>query len=780
MDNNKQINICDELSNNFIDFSYEANSCRAFADARDGLKPGQRACLWEMYHKGYLSSKPTVKGAKVAGAVSGNWWPHGDVAIYETFTRMSQSWINNIPEVDWKGNNGSQIIPDSAASSRYTETRLSKATEEGMFHAIKKRVVKMIPNYSEDDEWPEVLPAIFPRLMVNGCQGIGSTIANVWLPHNLTDIGNVILNYIKTNTVDFTGLAPDFPTGCQIINKNDLAPIYTTGKGKVTLRARADIVKDHIYFRELPYQVYVEPLIEKIKELASKGEIIGIDAVYNRSSKKGIEVDVECSENPDAILKQLYSKTDLQKSYSANQWALVGKTPRLLTLKDYCEIYVNHNLLCIQNEAQFDLEKAQDRLHIVEGLLRALEDIDNIIMLIKKSASAAAAKDALIATYKFSEAQAKAIVDMKLGKLAGLEKVELNQEANDLRKEVEELNTLFLNENKQREVLRERLSTFVKKYGDARRTGLEQIELPKSEKELETVVPEDCVVIATQNGDIKRVPATAFKTQNRNTKGVKTADDAILDMISTNTIDTLMFFTNKGKMYRLLVDKVPVGTKASKGGRIGSLINIEADEKVVAMTSLFRKSQAEFVIFITKNGLFKKTRLEEYMSTKRSTGIAAINLKEGDSLANVTFANDENFILITKQGMSIHFETKDIAPIGRVTAGVKSIKLNEGDEVLTGLPIKHKTDCVATFSANGLARKTALDEFPVQGRNGKGLKVGSGELAGAALVSDEDKILIIGKPNSICISAMDIPQLLRTATGNIMIKDSTIRSVIKL
>jgi DNA gyrase subunit A len=333
---------------------------------------------------------------------------------------------------------------------------------------------------------------------------------------------------------------------------------------------------------------------------------------------------------------------------------------------------------------------------------------------------------------------------MKLGKLAGLEKVELNQEAEELRKEVEELNTLFLNETKQREVLRERLTAFVKKYGDARRTGLEQIELPKAEKELETVVPEDCVVIATQSGDIKRVPAASFKTQRRNGKGVKTTDDAILDMISTNTVDTLMFFTDKGKMYRLLVDKVPTGTNASKGGRIGALINIEPDEKVVAMTSLYRKSQADYVIFITKNGLFKKTFLSEYINTKRSTGIAAINLKENDSIATVTFANEEDFILITKQGMSIHFETKDIAPIGRVTAGVKSIKLNEGDEVLTGLPIKHATDYVATFSIGGTARKTSLEEFPVQGRNGKGLKVGSGELVGAAMVSDDDSLLIVG------------------------------------
>ena len=463
-----------------------------------------------------------------------------------------------------------------------------------------------------------------------------------------------------------------------------------------------------------------------------------------------------------------------------DQVALVDKTPTELNLKQCCEIYVDHNLLCIQNEAQFDLDKAQDRLHIVEGLLRALEDIDNIIALIKKSASAVAAKDALIATYNFSEAQAKAIVEMKLGKLAGLEKVELNQEADELRKEVEELNTLFLNETKQREVLRERLTTFVKKYGDARRTGLEQIELPKAEKELETVVPEDCVVIATQNGDIKRVPAASFKTQKRNGKGVKTTDDAILDMISTNTVDTLMFFTDKGKMYRLLVDKVPTGTNASKGGRIGALINLEADEKVVAMTSLYRKSQAEYVIFITKQGLFKKTKLEEYLQTKRATGIAAIKFKEGDSLATVTFANEEDFIVITKQGMSIRFETKEIAPIGRVTSGVKSIKLNEGDEVLIGLPIKHKTDTLATFSSNGMGRKTPIEDFPVQGRGGKGLKIGNGDLTGAALISDEDNLLIVGLPNSICISATEIPLLARTAQGNIMIKNSTIKSVIKL
>ena len=542
--NNKQINICDELSQNFINFSYEANSCRAFADARDGLKPGQRACLWEMYHKGFLSSKPHVKSAKIAGGVTGAWWPHGDVSIYDTFTRMSQTWVNNIPEVDWHGNNGSQIIPDSAAAARYTEARLSKIIEEGMFKNIKKNVVKMIPNYSEDDEWPEVLPALLPRLMINGCQGIGSTIANVWLPHNFSEVGELILNYIKTNTIDYSKIAPDFPTGCQIINKNDLASIYTTGKGKVILRARAEIKKEHIYIRELPYQVYVEPLIEKIKEMVTKEEISGIDSIYNRSSKKGIEIDIECSENAEVVLRKLYAKTDLQKSYNANQWALVGKTPKLLTLKEYIDIYLAHNIDCLVREFRFDLNKAVARKEIVDGLLRALEDIDNIIALIKQSASASAAKDNLIAKYQFTEAQAKAIVDMKLGKLAGLEKIELQNEKAELDEAIKYINKVLAAKDLQIDIIRGRLGELVKKFGDKRRTELAQIEIPKEEKEIEMVVPEDCVVVLTQTGEIKRVPTSAYKVQKAKGKGVKSMDGVVLDVIPCKYIPRSIIYGN--------------------------------------------------------------------------------------------------------------------------------------------------------------------------------------------------------------------------------------------
>jgi DNA gyrase subunit A len=775
----KHSDVTVELGQNFIEYAVACNQDRAIPDATSGLKPVARRIIYGAYATGRSSSKPHVKCAKIVGDVMGTYHPHGDSSIYGALVRLAQPWELRYPLIDFHGNMGN-VGGDGPASARYTEARLAKISEDGLLAGIKKHNVEFQPTYDETDEEPITLPALFPNLLCNPNTGIGVAMACNWASHNLVEVANAIYDYLDGKEPMLPG--PDFPTGGLVINKNDIPNIMRTGHGSVKLRGKYKVEKNNLVFYEIPYGVATEQLMTDIGKLADSKEIEGIDSIRDESNKKGMRIVIECDKNynPDAIAKLLFAKSDLQTSFSYNQVALVDKTPVELNLTQCIEIYVKHNIECLKKEIKFDLEKAADKLHIVEGLLRALEDIDNIIALIKKSASAAAAKDALIETYKFTEPQAKAIVDMKLGKLAGLEKVELNQEAAELRNEVNSLTELYTNEEKQIIALRENLAALVKKYGDERRTELAQIEVPKAEKEVELVVPEDCVVIATQSGDIKRVAPSAFKTQGRNTKGAKSTDDAILDIIPTNTVDTLMFFTDKGKMYRLLVDKVPAGTRASKGGRIGALINIEPDEKVVAMTSLYRKSQADYVIFITKNGLFKKTYLSEYMNTKRSTGIAAINLKEGDAIANVTFANEEDFVVITKQGMCIHFETKEIAPIGRVTAGVKSIKLNEGDEVLTGLPIKHSTDYLATFSKVGTARKTALSEFPTQGRGGKGLKIGSGELTGAALINDEDNLLIIGAPNTLCISAAEVPLLGRTALGNVMIKNSIIKGVIKL
>lgn len=781
-----KIKLIDELGQNFIDFSYEANSSRAFADARDGLKPGQRACLWEMYHKKYFSNKPHVKSAKISGGVTGTWWPHGDIAIYDTFTRMSQKWINNIPEVDWHGNNGSQIIPDAAAASRYTEARLAKIAEAGMFSNIEKQNVNMILNYSEDEQWPEVLPAIFPRLIVNGCQGIGSTLANVWLPHNFKEIGQTLLNYITNNNIDYNNIFPDFPTAGIIINKNDISQIYKTGKGKVILRARAKIVKNHIFFSELPYQVYLEPLIDKIKTMVLANEISGIEAVYNRSSKNGIQLDIECLKDhePSTVLKQLYKKTDLQKSYNANQWALVGKTPKLLNLKEYFDIYVDHNIKCIVKECKFDLTKAQDRLEIVAGLLKALEDIDNIISLIKKSENAAAAKENLIAQYKFTENQAKAILAMRLSSLAKLEKIELEKEAENLTEQIKNLQKILANRTEQENILKLRLSNLVKKYGDERRTELLQIEETKEEKPSIEIVPEDVVVVVDVRGNIKRIPKKNFKVQHRRGTGVKT-DKAVLKVLSTNTVDSLMLFTSKGKMYRLAVDKIPERNNTSDGVNIKTILPFENDEYIQAATA-FTEKNAPNVIFFTKKGLIKKTAFSEYSSIKKTTGIQAIKIKNGDELLSVNFMGEENVLMITKNGMVIKIPTDDIRAIGRLTSGVKGIGLKDGDEVVAAFPVHYQVGIITT---SGKGKKINSEQFTIQMRGGRGvsgIKLEYGDYVAAAVPitlptpNTTESLLIVGKPNSICIPVSELTEQSKLGSGTKVIERSVVLSAVKI
>lgn len=781
------ININQELHQNFLDFSYEANSQRAFADARDGLKPGQRACLWEMYDKKYTSNKAHVKSAKISGGVIANWWPHGDAAIYDTFARMSQTWINNIPEVDWHGANGSIQISGEPAASRYTEARLSKSTEDGLLLNINKHSVPMKMNFSEDAEWPEVFPAIYPRLMVNGCQGIGSTIANVWLPHNLGELISMIDNYITSGQLDYSNLAPDFPTGGIIINKNELKPIYETGKGKVILRAKTEIKGNTIYITEIPYQVYVEPLIDQIKKLVIDDTIPDINNIVNKSGKNKLLIEVECEKDPVRVLSLLFKNSDLQKSYSANQFALVGKTPELLTLKKYLDIFIKHNVTCIDNETKYDLEKAKDRLEIVEGLLKALEDIDNIIILIKASDNSADAERKMIAKYNLSARQAKAITDMKLGRLAKLEKIELEQEKAELQDKITNCEELLKDEIKKKNIFLDRLRAFGKKYSTARKTELQNIEMPKTkeEKEVALIPPEKCVVVMTEGGSIKRIPATSFRTQKRGGKGVKTQDDITEAVIRTNTVDSLMVFTNKGKMYRLIVDKIPVGTNTSKGTPIKLLIEMEPEEEPTTIYSIYRETDAKFVLFITKNGLVKKTGLSEYVGTKKSNGIGAINIKDGDSLAAVTLINEEPIILVTKNGYMIKFNSNEINPTGRLTAGVKGINLNDGDQVVAALPLRHSTDQLAIFTSKGYGKKIAQNEITLQKRAGKGIichkvSIANGYVTAGQLISDEDSVLLIGNKTSVCISAKDIPEVGRIALGNIMLKDNNILSVSKV
>ena len=767
-----------ELSTNFIEYAVAVNTDRAIPDAKSGLKPVAKRILWSAFEEGRLYSKPHVKAARIVGDVMGKYHPHGDSSIYGAMVRLSQPWVLRYPLIDWHGSNGNQM-GDGPAAARYTEARLSKLAEDGLLAGIKKKNVDFIPNYDETLEEPVTLPAIFPNLLCNPNTGIGVAMACNWLPHNLNEVAQAIYDYIDEKEPTLPG--PDFPTGGVIINKNDIPLIMKTGHGSVKVRGRYKVEKNNIVFYEIPYGETVEGLLAEIGEICDKKEIEGIDEIRDESNKKGLRIVIQCQKsfNLNSIAQKLYAKTNLQTSISYNQVALIDKTPTELNLKQCIEIYINHNIDCLVKEINFDLNKAKERMHIVEGLLIALEDIDNVIALIKKSESSATAKVALIEKYNLSEVQAKAILAMRLSSLARLEKIELENEKQDLYENIGLMEAILRSKEEQIKVIRERLNEIVKKYGDDRRTQLMQIEVPKEEKEIAEVVPVDVVVVTTQSGLIKKVPVSSFKVQKRGGKGVKSIDDTILSTIKTNTIDYMMFFTNKGKMYRTIVDNIPDGTNITKGTPINTLIKLDIDEKVIAVTSLHRKTTPKFVIFITKEGMIKKTFLEEYLGAKKNAGIQAIKLREGDTAASILFQDEEDLIIITKKGMSIKFATKDIGAIGRLAIGVKAINLNEGDEVVTALPVHKDTDTVGIFMSNGLGKKIALKDFQTQGRGGKGSFVYKPQadeyVVGAAMLDEEDNVLLIGVNSSICISATEIPLLGKTALGNILFKNKNSR-----
>lgn len=753
------IDIREELSKNFIDFAAEANGQRAFPDARDGLKPGQRACLWEMYVKGYTSNKPHVKSAKVDGGVAATWWPHGTTAIYDTFARMSMPWINNIPEVDFHGSNGNQVIGAAPAADRYTEARLAPASEQGFLSEMKKNPVPMIKNFSEDEEWPEVLPAIFPRLAVNGSQGIGVTVAQVWLPMNLGELTTAIKGYIHSGTLDVSEGLIDFPTKGIIINKDDLHIIHETGKGKVILRGKVEIKGNNILITELPYQVYVEPFIDDIKKLIKEGTLTGIDDILNKSDKKRLLVEISCTENPEQVLKMLYAKTDLQKNFNANQFALVGKTPRMLTLKDYIDIYVQHNLDCIQKEYRFDLDKATKKLEVTQGLIKALASIDDIIVLIKQSDSSKDAIGKLITKYGFTEVQAKAIVDMKLGRLAKLEAVELNKTEQGLQSDIAEFNRILNSEVNQKELFLTRLDTFTKKFGFPRRTQLTQIEIPKESKSKPEFIPEPCGIVITTTHTIKRM-AKAIKPK---------ANEYFLMNQETDTSDWLSVFTATGKMYKIQTKDIPEGTTASKGIGIAALLEMGNDTPV----AYFLHSQfgEGTLLFVTSRGQIKCAKMEEFTSTRKG-GVIATKLREGDSVTAVMEYHGEDVEVITKKGMSIHLRGGDIPTQGKNTLGVKGMNVAEDDSVAQVLLIPKDTIGLVVIAETGQGKRIPLSELPPQGRGGKGVSITpKNDFAGAVFITKEDSRILFVMPSGVkSESARQIPLHSRVNTGVQIIK----------
>lgn len=779
-----QNDLTNELGQNFIEYAVAVNTDRAIPDAKSGLKPVAKRILWTAFEEGRSSSKPHVKSASIVGDVMGHYHPHGDSSIYGAMVRLSQPWVMRYPLIDWHGNNGN-IAGDPPASYRYTEARLAKISEAGLLAGIKKKNVDFIPNYDETLEEPVTLPSVFPNLLCNPNTGIGVAMACNWAPHNLSEVAAAIFSYLNGEKPSLPG--PDFPTGGLIINKDDIPKIMETGHGSVKVRARYNVEGNKIIFYEIPYGTTIEGLISEVGQACDDKEIEGIVDIHDESSRK-IKIVVECGKgiNPNIIATKLYAKTNFQISFSYNQVALIDKTPVELSLTDAIKIYVNHNLDCIKRESEFDLEKAKARLEIVNGLLRALASIDDIINLIKKSASAAAAKVNLMTRYEFTENQAKSILAMRLSSLANLEQVELENEQAELNNTIDKLQGILTDQNKQIEILKNNLSELVKKFSDNRRTELAQIEVTPEEKKTVEIIPEEVVFVISKNGDIKRVPKDNFKIQHRKGVGVKTLDTAILVAQRANTLDTLMIFTSTGKMYRLGVDKIPEGTNSSKGTNLKSILPFETGEEVQTAAIASQYKVANHIIFFTKNGLIKKTKFEEYANTKKTTGIQAIKLKENDKLISTRFIDNESVMLVTKNGNIIHVPTDDIKPTGRLTSGVKGIGLKDGDEVVTALQQYSfvKDAKVLITTTTGKAKRMTTNNFIIQNRGGRGvncIKLDSGDyVAAAAMVKDTDSILIIGNPNSICIPVSEVSEQSRNGSGTKVIERSLISDIMIL
>ena len=784
--------IIEEVEQSFLDYSLSVITDRAIPSAEDGLKPVVRRILWDMWDKGYKNDKKFVKCAQPVGDTMGRFHPHGDSSIYGALVGISQPWNMRYPLITFHGNNGSRD-GDEPAAYRYTECKLSKIGEE-ILRDIKKNTVDWNSAYTEEEEEPIYLPGVIPNLLVNGTTGIAVAMACSFAPHNLNEIMDACIKVLNEPDVKVKDLlnivnGPDFPTGGLLINKDELATAYTTGKGRARVRAEYKIEtkngKDSIVYTSIPYKVSKESLIEDIDKLCEEKKIEGIVSIRDESGNGEVRFVVELAKGVSSapIIAKLFKFTRLEDTYSFNQVALVNKEPRLLNLKQLIEVYLEHQKDVLKRATQFDLEKVKARIHILEGLILALENIDNVIALIKQSNSPSEAVSKLMTTYHLSEVQGKAIVDMKLSRLTKLEKIELETEKQEKVKEAERLESILKNPIPELERIFNEIKT---KYGDSRRTTITQIaEETKEEKEIAFVEPEKCVVVLTEGGCIKRIPTTSYRTQKRNGKGIKTQDDITNMILRTNTIDSLMIFTDRGKMYRLLVNDIPVGTNVSVGQSIKSLIAMDTDENPAVIYSIYRDTDAKYVFFTTKNGLVKKTTLEEYIKTKKKTGIAAISIKEGDELVSVCLVKDEPMILLTKNGYGIKFSSMEIGATSRATSGVKGITINPDDEVIAALPLRHDTDAIAIISETGLGKKFSSSELPLQKRAGKGLICykptnSTGFVADGALISDEDNILIIGDKSSICVSATEIPELSRASIGNQIIKNNKVKSISKV
>lgn len=773
-----EVDILDEAKDNFLTYAEEVLTDRAIPAAEDGLLSAQRKILWTMEDYLKMDNKSKTKKCNaIIGSTLATSYFHGDIACYGVLRKMAQEFLMRYPLVTGQGQLGTQENNDMFSSSRYTEAKPSKFTDL-MMNDFSKNVVPTKETYNGEFQEPIILPSLFPNAICNGRQAIGISMAHNSAPHNLTEVCNAAIALIEKGDLTIDEVlsyipGPDFPLGGTVLNIKDVRTAFASGKSNISLKIQGDYEIDgqDIVFTSIPYRTYRNKIKEQIeKNIDVLSELIDDFDDESNIGQNKLVFHVKDGVSVSKALNKLFLLTDLQSTLSYNMNYIVNGTPKLCSMVDLLHAYVNHQEDVLVNATTFDKEKAEARAHILEGLIAAVDKIDEVIALIKQSAGRADARIKLMDFLSVDEVQANAILDMKLGKLTRIDKEELVNELKEKKEFIAKCIEILTDKEVRNKVLISKITQLRDTYGDARRTKLLNTDIPKQEKEVVVVEPKDCVVVVTKKNTIKRIDAKNFKAQKRNTTGVKTGDIVLFSQ-KTNTQDTLMVFSSKGKMYRVLVDNIPEGTNASNGTPISTLIEFENGEKPMAFTTMTRDTDKKFIFFATKNGTIKKVPLDEYDKMKR-TGIIAISFKDGDELADVTFINQEQMLLVTKNGMAIRFGTAEIPISSRTAQGVKGMKLNDGDSVIAVLPIVDPADYLAIVSKNGLGKKMQIDELTLQNRGGKGLLCYKGEIAGAEIIKESDNLLINGDKSSIVISGKDIPTLGRISMGNIMLKNN--------
>nr|WP_288556497.1 DNA gyrase subunit A [uncultured Mediterraneibacter sp.] len=799
-----EVDLKKTMETSYIDYAMSVIASRALPDVRDGLKPVQRRILYSMIELNNGPDKPHRKCARIVGDTMGKYHPHGDSSIYGALVNLAQDWSTRYPLVDGHGNFGS-VDGDGAAAMRYTEARLSKISME-MTADINKNTVDFVPNFDETEKEPAVLPARFPNLLVNGTSGIAVGMATNIPPHNLREVIAAVVRLIddqiedKETTIDdiiSIVKGPDFPTGAEILGTRGINEAYRTGRGKIKVRAVSNIEpmangKNRIVVTELPFMVNKARLIEKIAELVRDKKVDGITDLSDQSSREGMRICIELRRdvNPNVILNQLYKHTQLQDTFGVIMLALVNNQPQVLNLLDMLKYYLLHQEDVVTRRTQFELNKAEERAHILQGLLIALDHIDEVIKIIRGSANVQIAKQELINRFDLSDAQAQAIVDMRLRTLTGLEREKLEKEYEELMKRIGELKAILADKKLLLGVIREEILVISEKYGDERRTSIGFDEFDIS---MEDLIPREQVAITmTKLGYVKRMSIDNFKSQNRGGKGIKgmqkLENDYVRELFITSTHDYIMFFTNTGRVYRLKGYEIPESGRTSRGTAIINLLQLQPEEKITAIIPLSDYDDEKYLFMATRNGLVKKTPLQDYANV-RKTGLTAIVLREGDRLIEVKVTdNEKDIFLVTKYGQCIRFDENDVRSTGRASMGVRGVNLVDGDEVI-GMQVNTQGEDLLIVSEKGMGKRTSIEEFTRQNRGGKGVKCykiteKTGNVVGMKAVNESDEIMMINSEGIIIrMSCEGISELGRITSGVKLINltdDETVVSIAKV